>query len=105
MPASKATSPPAQGAPPSGKGASSNRQEVKIVPDLPPQFGLVANAGVGDNPPHSVEASGGRTATEEEGARANAPPKTATSADSSSSKHPKPTRKSNINKITGPPKK
>ena len=108
MPATIVTSPPAQGALPPEKGATSNRQEVKIVPDLPSQFGLMANAGAGDNPPHPVEASGGKATTEEEGGGATPPPKTAPLAVSSSTKQPKPpktTKTPNIKKITGPPKK
>ena len=107
VPATNLTSPPAQGALPSEKGAASTRQEVKIMPDLPSQFGQMANAGAGDNPPHSVEASGGKATTGEEGGGANPPPKTAPSA-VTSSKKPKPTnttKNSNIKKITGPPKK
>ena len=108
MPASNVNSPPAKGALPSDKGATSNRQEVKIMPDLPSQFGQMANAGAGDNPPHSVEASGGKATTGEEGGGATPSPKTAPSAVPSSTKLPKPSKNNknpNIKKITGPPKK
>ena len=107
MPDTNLTSPPAQGALPSEKGAASTRQEVKLMPDLPSQFGLMANAGEGDNPPHLVDSSGGKATTGEEGGGATPSPKTAPSA-VSSSKQPKPTKtakNSNIKKITGPPKK
>ena len=121
MPATNVKSPPAEGASPSEKGATSIRQEVKIMPDLPSQFGHMANAEVRENPLHSVEASGGKSTTEEGGAdgfavshkgkhSAKPPPKADPSSATSSSKSLKPTKlkddkKAKINKITGPPKK